>query len=288
LTASAGSGVMRPVAYDGMNVRWENRRTSTDNVVFGEVLYQPQGTCGPRIERDFELVTLHSGGCRVRLEGTNHELVVGMVYLFLPGRREHFQFSANRETHHSWCSVRTRFMPKNMAKALGAAAFSAQCSDIFHSLLASAFKLHGPLQNESTRELIEQLGLCLFNEFLHSSHEPNPVLGDPAVRKFLHYIEDHFGDEDCLQAAGQAAAVSRNALLYKFNAAMKCTPARYLWNYRVERGTALLRETGNTIAEIAYSCGFKNPFHFSRKVKEQVGCPPREIRRKAFGEPASG
>jgi AraC-like DNA-binding protein len=234
------------------------------------------------------LVTLRSGECRVTVDGTAHELVVGMAYLFLPGGREHFHFDVEHKTYHSWCSISTQFMPKSLAKALRGAAFSAPCSDLFRSLLTEALKLGGPMKDASTKALINQLGLCLFTEFLHVSHDTNPVLSDSAVRKFLHYSEEHFGEENCLQAARQAAAVSRAALRYKFSAAMKCTPAKYLWNYRVERGIAMLRETGYTIAEVAYGCGFKNPFHFSRKVTEQTGCSPREIRRKAFGLPNSG
>jgi AraC family L-rhamnose operon regulatory protein RhaS len=46
----------------------------------------------------------------------------------------------------------------------------------------------------------------------------------------------------------------------------------------------MLTETGLTIAEIAYTCGFKNQFHFSRKVTECQGMSPREFRRKAWGK----
>ncbi len=37
-----------------------------------------------------------------------------------------------------------------------------------------------------------------------------------------------------------------------------------------------------TVAEIAYRCGFKDPFHFSRLVKKLQGLPPREVRRRLW------
>lgn len=268
--------------YDGTYIQWENRRASTENVVFGKVLYQPDGICGPRLQRDFELVTIHSGSGVVTVGEVTHRLTVGMVYLFLPGKREYFHFTSEGETRHSWCAIRRHFIPKSLAKQLRQSAFSAPSTDIFDSLLASAFKLRGPVQDDATKALIDQLGISLFNVFLYSSREPNPTDSDPAVRKFLHYLEDHFGEENCLQAARQAAGVSSNALLYKFNAAMQCTPAKYLWDHRIKRGIAMLSETGYTIAEISFQCGFKNPFHFSRKVKEQSGWSPRQIRQMAF------
>ncbi len=69
---------------------------------------------------------------------------------------------------------------------------------------------------------------------------------------------------------------------------MGCTPARHLWKFRLERGVAMLEETGHTVAEIAYRCGFKNPFHFSRLIKQQAGRPPREIRRRAWSAQHGG
>jgi AraC-like DNA-binding protein len=239
------------------------------------------------VQRDFELVMLHSGEGRVTLNKTVHDLKIGKVYLFLPGGREHFHFAADKETHHSWCAIRPRFMPESLKKILRRAPFSAQCSDLFHSQVASALKLRG-LRDTATRILIEQLGLCLFAEFLHASRASYSDLGDQAVRNFLQYIEDHFGEQDCMEAARRAAGVSRSTLVYKFRTFMQSTPGSYLWNHRVERGAAMLAETGYTVAEIAYHCGFKNPFHFSRKLKEQCGRSPREIRRETQSkEPTS-
>jgi hypothetical protein len=55
--------------YDGAKLRWANRRVHTDNVVFGEVRYEPGGLCGPRIQRDYQLVVLHAGDCHVTVDG---------------------------------------------------------------------------------------------------------------------------------------------------------------------------------------------------------------------------
>jgi transcriptional regulator GlxA family with amidase domain len=84
-------------------------------------------------------------------------------------------------------------------------------------------------------------------------------------------MEQHLTEPDCLQTAHVAAGVSRNTLITWFRTELQVTPARYLWRLRAERGIAMLAETGNTIAEIAYACGFRAPFHFSRHVKSLAG-----------------
>jgi AraC-like DNA-binding protein len=233
------------------------------------------------VQRDFELVVLHSGECQVTVNGSVRELKLGQAYLFLPGGREHFQFSADKESHHFWCAVRPRFMPASLRKCLRSTPSCAPCSDLFHSIQTSAFKLRA-LKSAPARLLIDQLGVCLFAEFLESCRRVGSEGGDVVVQNFLHYVEDHLGDESCLQEARKAAGVSRNTLINKLRAALGTTPGAYLWKLRVERGAAMLAETGHTAAEIAYGCGFKNPFHFSRLLKKHVGQSPRELRRRAW------
>jgi AraC-like DNA-binding protein len=278
--------MLRGVYYDGNRLRWANRRLHTSNVVFGEVLYEPGGVCGPRVQRDFELVILHSGQCEASLDKTVRILATGAVHLFLPGGHEHFRFSSDRETHHSYCSIRPGFMPKDFQQHLRLARFSVPCSEVFHLLLAAVFKLRAP-RDGAASTLLEQLGLCLFAAYLSSCRLLDAEPGcDPAVRAFLHHVEDHFGEENCLQAAHKAAGFSRNAIIYKFRKEMRTTPARYLWRFRVERAAAMLCETGRTTAEIAYSCGFANAFHFSRLIKEHFGLSPRDFRRQAWSSGA--
>jgi transcriptional regulator GlxA family with amidase domain len=60
------------------------------------------------------------------------------------------------------------------------------------------------------------------------------------------------------------------------------TPIRHVWEARTRRGAQLLRETGLTVGEVAFRCGFQTPFHFSRWVRELYGVPPRALRTKAW------
>ncbi len=273
--------------YEGHRLRWANRRMHTPNAVCGEVLYEPSGVCGPRVQQDFELVLLHSGECEVSVDKAVHTLTVGAVYRFLPGGHEHFRFSPTKETHHSYCSIHSDFMPRRFQQALRGAPFSVPCSQVFHSILTAVFKLRTPRHN-ATSTLIDQLSLSLFAEFLNASLPLDGEAGrDPAVRAFLHHIEDHFGDGNCLHEAHKAAGISRNALIYKFRNELHTTPARHLWRVRAERGAAMLGETGHTTAEIAYRCGFTNPFHFSRLVKHHFGQSPKDLRRHAWSAGAN-
>ena len=95
-------------------------------------------------------------------------------------------------------------------------------------------------------------------------------------------VYEHFAEGDCLAAAARAAAVTPQHLIRLFRRHYQFTPGRYLWQTRVERGAGLLAATGLTIAEIADRCGFKNPFHFSRLLRQMQGVSPRQFRQRQW------
>jgi AraC-like DNA-binding protein len=266
----------------GVKLRWENRRVHTAATVIGEAVYQPGGLCGPRIQRDFQLVLLYSGECRATVNNSPLPLKRATAYLFTPGGREFFEFAPDTDSHHSWCSVRPTALPAGLRKALRQSQLSVPASERFRALIEIGLKFD-PVPGSASSAFIDHLGICLFAEFLHaSSMENQRTAGDPVVRVFLEHVRKHYGDETCLEAARRAAGVSRNTLIYKVQQAIRTTPARFLWNIRIERAVAMLGETGHTIAEIAYQCGFKNPFHFSRMIKQRLGDSPTHIRRNAW------
>src|SRR6188768_916336 len=125
----------------GELVQWVNRRAQTERASFGQVQYQPGGYCGPRIQRQFQLVILHSGTCSVAVDGDAREIALGEVHLFLPKHRELFSFSVNQESEHSWCSIRPQLLPDTWAKELRSARPSAIMSPLFQRLLSLSFDI---------------------------------------------------------------------------------------------------------------------------------------------------
>jgi len=271
-----------PSTYDGVNKLWENRSLRTSNVHFGEVRYKPGGFVGPRVQHNFQLVIIHSGSCTVSVDKIEYDIPVGSASLYVPGHVEHFAFDPGTETHHTWCHINPRFLPAAVKRALLKAPRMATCSETFKHLHASALKIKLPVRSYSA-QLLEQIALSIMLEYLNMAGEQANVKDRNApVNSATRYMEEHYGDTDCLSGALKKSGISQNAMIYKFREALNMTPARYLWKLRGEQGVAMLAETGLSIAEIAYRCGFKNPYHFSRMVKTLQGTSPRTVRRKAW------
>jgi AraC-like DNA-binding protein len=268
--------------YHGMEIAWANRLVQTARVDFGRVKYTPGGYCGPRRQRDYELVVVEVGGAQASVDAATFALPTGQAALFLPGHREHFVFSSQQETEHVWCSIRPQFMPAELRWRLARAPRMVSCSELMHRLFAAAQGCRRVTTLAAGR-VVEHLGLALFAEFLHqTSVWPERSQRDEGLSRAMACIEEHFGEEDCLLRAREVAGCSERGLSQRFRQFLGTSPARYLWLTRVERGVAMLRDTGLTVAEISARCGCKNPFHFSRLVKRSQGISPREVRQRAW------
>jgi AraC-like DNA-binding protein len=267
----------------GEGITWENRRVRSELVCFGEVMYQPGGTSGPRAQHNCQLVFLHSGTLLASVDGEMSRLSPGEVGLFLPGKTEMFHFSETLPSHHSWLSVASSLVSADLRQRLETARRHVICDQVQARLLAAGLALDRA-DSDVARSIVDHLGLALLTAYAKAATEP---VDNRVVAKAIRYMEQHFVEEGCLQNAHVAADVSRNTLISRFRSQLGTTPARYLWRLRAERGTAMLAETGCTVAEIAYACGFGDPSHFSRLVKKLQGVSPQHLRRSLWsGEPA--
>ncbi len=93
------------------NISPINITRGAPGIVFGDVWYNPGGECGPRIQRDYQLVIVHLGEADVSFDAQRCVIPPASVALMLPGRREHFLFSRHHRTHHTWCAVQPNAVP---------------------------------------------------------------------------------------------------------------------------------------------------------------------------------
>jgi AraC-like DNA-binding protein len=249
-------------------------------VCLGDVLYEPGGTSGPRQQRDWQLVFLHSGELWAAVDDRRYRLVPGQVGLFAPGTTEMFELSKTHPSHHSWCSVSPLLVPGYLEPLLANAAAVQTCDKVQAGLLAAGMAL-GSAGSAVAQRVVDQIGLALLVAYAKAAENPDLSV----VARAVSYMQEHLSEQDCLQKAHLAAGVSRNTLIRWFQVELGVAPARHLWRLRTERGIALLAETDSTIAEIAYACGFRDPFHFSRQVKSLQGASPSELRRKLWSKP---
>ena len=74
------------------------------------------------------------------------------------------------------------------------------------------------------------------------------------------------------------AHLSRTAFLERFQACLGQTPTEYLQGWRLQLAAQKLRETQDSVTQIAMSIGYDNPSAFARAFKRLLGQSPNEFR----------
>jgi AraC-like DNA-binding protein len=257
-----------------------NMVRQTPGVSFGDVWYEPGGEFGPRIQAEYQMVIVHLGEAAVTFDQDRCTIPPGSVALMRPGRREYFRFSAHRRTHHTWCTVAPGAIPAALRRRLDRLPPVLSVSPPFDFLMKAAFGIR-LWREPAGREMLLVLGLALLREYARlAAAGPGETGRESPWDRAREYLEEHCAGENVLREAARVAGVTPQHLIRLFRQKYRITPGRYLWRTRVERGAGLLAATGLTVGEIADRCGFRNPFHFSRLLREMQGVSPRQFRQR--------
>ena len=265
-----------------LNLSRINRHAASNGVVFGDVTYQPGGACGPRVQGDFQLVVMEQGEANVDIDDETLAVPPGHVALMLPGRREHFHFTPDGATHHSWCAVHPSLVPDALSRRLTGLPRCQLLAERLRALIELGLSTP-PVEMASASGLVEHLGLAALYQYVFDAEAAHRDRALPeALRVARQFIGDHLAEPMGLEDVARAAYITPQHLIKLFRQHLGTTPARYWWQLRLNQGVALLRETGLSVTEIAQRTGFSNPFHFSRMVKQRYQLSPRELRSQAW------
>lgn len=267
-----------------------------DDAFFGEVGYPPGGRLPLRVQRDIQLVMLHAGSCRIRVDGQTHDIPVDGVAMLLPGGRESFRFDRHRGSHHTWIAMQYEQVPEPLCRWLHRRmptvmpipprlmpAFRAGAT--WRGQVGStARRSRAHLAAAGLLSLIDAAGLSLDQ----SDHASDRVeRWHPAVRRVHEFIQDRYAQPIDLDTLAEHAHVTPAHLIRLCREQLGETPIRRLWSVRTQRGLELLTASGLTVGEIADACGFRSAPHFARLVRQHTGHSPRAYRDRAWSRQPS-
>ena len=99
------------------------------------------------------------------------------------------------------------------------------------------------------------------------------------ILKAKKYIEENYADQNTtLTTVAEAVAMSPNHFSTIFSHECKTTFIEYLTNVRIENAKRLMKETDMKGYDLAYECGFSDPYYISYIFKKNTGLSPREYK----------
>lgn len=102
-----------------------------------------------------------------------------------------------------------------------------------------------------------------------------------SVQKVVSYLKKNYQDKISLQTLGEKVGYSPNHLQRIFTNVTGVSPQTYLENVRIGQAKYLLSKEENSLADVAYACGFSSQSYFSKIFKKHTLLTPCEFRKNA-------
>lgn len=141
-------------------------------------------------------------------------------------------------------------------------------------------------RGETARELeiigsMHILWSRIFSNSLTASDQAKaPADPDLSVqRDMVSYIHRHYMDKITLADIASSGHICRNKCCVIFRRYLQQSPIDFLNSYRLKVSCRQLTDTEDPITQIALSCGFPHPSHYSKLFRQHYGCSPKEWRR---------
>lgn len=155
-----------------------------------------------------------------------------------------------------------------------------------HKTVLAALKQLSELEKDKTEYYVYEVLVSLsalwleFRKNIQFPSEKQDTVIHTRMQKFLQYIEQHYGEDVSLEILAASANVSKSECLRCFNATLQTTPYKYLTEYRLSIAAKLLKNTDESVSNIAERVGFHQTSHFGKCFKEKTGYSPRGYRNR--------
>lgn len=208
-------------------------------------------------------------------------------------RREELLFQAGPVTHETHAAAGTEVTIAHLSHA-ALQTFSALSGKRLHSLQASFGDVEGiaeriraelSLADEATTLVVHSLVLQLL--VIGSRLEAAPSQRKPVwLPSLVAHIHANLGQRLTIGHLAEIAGVSESHLSHSFARHFDCSVSEYIRDCRLRTAARALRQTHDSIQQIAWRLCFSDQAHFTRTFKASYGVTPTEYRsaRTAWDE----
>jgi len=133
------------------------------------------------------------------------------------------------------------------------------------------------LKNVLAIHLIRNYASAKPNVSIHSTGLPERKLA-----YVLEYMHHHLEEDVKLSDLAALLGISQFHFCRLFKQSLGVSPYQYLLQQRVERAKQLLKQTDQSIMEIAFLCGFNSHSHLTKQFRQLTGMTPTVYRSQSL------
>lgn len=254
-----------------------NPRLGLRTISCGLFISSGKGTHPDRILDSFELIVVRKGTLAIWEDDVLFEVPSGHALLLLPGRRHrgaapfgktlsfywvHFVLSANRN-----CKSGLRLPQFGQVQR-------PECvAELFHRYL-----------DDQEAQRLDPLysGLLVLQILCEVARKPidaEAFRGSVLAGRTDAYVTHHLAEKLSTGRVAHALRINPDYLNRVFREVHQMTLTEYIHRRKLKDAASLLRETTNTVAEVAVACGYATPGYFGRVFERYHGVTPGAYRR---------
>lgn len=98
------------------------------------------------------------------------------------------------------------------------------------------------------------------------------------IKIMIQYLEQNFEKQITLMDIASSASISESEAERCFASIVRTTPIQFLKDYRLSRAAEYLKNSRDSITEVAAMCGFSDTSYFIRAFRKKYGCTPGQWR----------
>lgn len=119
-----------------------------------------------------------------------------------------------------------------------------------------------------------------YAETAGKSRSDSPSLPGYKLRQITDWMAENLAEEFSLEQLAARANLSKFYFNRLFKSALGVSPSQYHITLRMNAARRLLRETKESVVDIALDVGYANPSHFAQLFRRQTGLSPGDYRRQ--------
>ena len=154
---------------------------------------------------------------------------------------------------------------------------------LMYEIIKEEFRYTDRIQGEMLRVLLKRI--IIASTRLIKRELPDSQLSSDKIdliRRFNMLVEDHFREKHLVAQYASMLNKSPKSLSTLFKKYNRISPLAFINERIVVEAKRLLLFSDNTAEEIGYKLGFREPGHFSKFFKNQVGTSPIEFRKSEY------
>ena len=265
-------------------------RHQTENTYHSEFhsyICNPSENITPHFHKNFELVVVQKGSCRIFVAGEEYELKEGQAAFILPfqihGMSVDGAIVRSTTIREGLILTLARAIagnaPETPVFTPSPATYTYFCSQL-HALFGENSGMQQRINPPSKRIKVKGILYAIESEFLEQATLYKIKDSENITMVVLRYIEENFKNDISLRDIAANTGYNYQYLSRVFNYRIGINFKKLLNLYRMQHACYAIQDTNLPMTLIATDSGFQSIRSFNKVCVERFGCSPKELRKR--------